>query len=108
MATELKRFETRGAVLLENGEVYFVSVRKDREKNYCRKYQGWGISADIIEELKKLKCDVISIAVGVGDDAELLIIDFDKFLEKSIRDTLGVSDPQYFVADEHFTHERIR
>lgn len=103
MPSEIEDYDKRGKLMLYGDQRVFVSVRKDRESNWCRKYQGWGISEDIIDSLKLHQCDLIVLMIG--SDGDVASIDFSEFLDKAKRDQLGPSDPQYFVADKEFSHE---
>lgn len=78
----------------EDGEKVYVRIVQG-SKHYVRKYGGWGIGEDVLEELKDL--GVANIKFIDKENNEVFRTTLETFLQKGIRDSLGGRNIQYFL-----------
>jgi len=78
------------------GDIFYKTVKR---KHYCWKHQGWGISMDVISELRLNKCNCIIFKEGKDKYGITLA----EFIKKAVKDNLG-SGYQYFIAEKELDY----
>lgn len=76
------------------GNTFFKKVT--RRKHFCWKHSGWGISLDVISELRNNNIRDIVIVEGKKKHK----ISFNEFILNAVKDLLG-HGPQYFINERH-------
>jgi len=94
---DLCTYDLKKKKLVTAGEIKGDTFHKkvNRKKHFCWKHKGWGISLDIISELRNKK--VVALIFHVGKEQfEITLADFLRYAKK---DNLG-HGPQYFIAEK--------
>jgi anaerobic glycerol-3-phosphate dehydrogenase len=79
----------------------FVTHRN--KEHFFRKYKGFGISAEVIKELKKYDCEIVKIVyTKIDNTQEIYIAPLNKFLESGVFYKNGLNDYQRILNINEF------
>lgn len=85
----------------ESEETVYVTDRDKR--TWVKKYNGFGISTEVLKELKSSDIETIEVFYQKsGGDIEVYITSVDRWLGEGVKDSLGGYDSQYFLSADKF------
>ncbi len=83
--------------------------RRATRAHFCLKHQGWGLQADIVDYLARVRCVWVEVAYSswTPGGAEVVTVyraRFQDYVDHGVRDTLAIEDgTQVFLSKDHFT-----
>jgi len=87
----------------DNGDLHYVTERKEDKKGFVRKHHGFGINANALEGMIQQEADLIVVRYHWEEGGQSLYkLTPRQFLHLGTKDRLGNFEPQYFVSEALF------